>query len=141
MSLVLAQEERHQRGESLLLAQIDGFVDSVCDRVQLASIPNYQLVGPAARHKLKGLINYYRKKPHPWQACVNDNTKRFGPEGAKKVCSVLTDLERGTTKWRKGGHHGEAICPIDSMQLDQEVFDLLYAISQVEYKELLEVPA
>ena len=140
MSLVLAQEERHQRGESLLLAQIDGFVDSVCDRVQLASIPNYQLVGPATRHKLKGLISYYRKKPHPWQACVNDYTKRFGPEGAKKVCSVLTDLEKGTTHWRKGGHHSaDAVCGVE--QLDQEVFDLLYAISQVEYKELLEVPA
>ena len=139
MSLALAQDERHRRGEAMVLAQIDGFVDAVCDRVQLASIPNYQLVGPAARHKLKGLINYYRKKPHPFTACVNDNRKRFGSR-AEKVCAVLTDLEKGTTHWRKGGHHSaDAVCGVE--QLDQEVFDLLYAISQVEYKELLEVPA
>src|SRR3990170_1421040 len=50
--------------------------------------------------KLRGLLKHYAKKKHPFTSCVRDNTKRFGPERAKKVCAVLKDLIRGTTKWR-----------------------------------------
>lgn len=57
-------------------------------------------VGPAARAHLKSLIAYYMKKPHPFTACVHDNTKRFGEEGAKRVCATLKDIGEGTTKWR-----------------------------------------
>jgi hypothetical protein len=39
--------------------------------------------------------------PHPFPACVGDNEKRFGPEGAKRVCAVLKDIGEGTTRWRK----------------------------------------
>lgn len=60
---------------------------------------NYKQVGPEARRRLRGLLNYYAKKPHPFRACVRDNRKRFGP-GAERVCAVLKDLIRGTTKWR-----------------------------------------
>jgi hypothetical protein len=61
-------------------------------------------VGPEARRKLRGLIQYYMKKPHPFTACVRDNTKRFGPEGAKRVCATLKDIGEGdNTHWRKGG--------------------------------------
>lgn len=63
---------------------------------------NYKQVTPAERKRLKGLIEYYRKKKHPWRQCVEDNTKRFGLERAKRVCSVLKDLIYNSTKWRKG---------------------------------------
>lgn len=57
-------------------------------------------VGPAARAHLHGLIEYYMKKPHPFTACVRDNTKRFGKDGAERVCATLKDIGEGTTKWR-----------------------------------------
>lgn len=61
-------------------------------------------VGPDARKKLRFLIRYYMKKPHPFTACVRDNTKRFGSEGAKRVCATLKDIGEGdNTHWRKGG--------------------------------------
>src|SRR3990167_4705731 len=50
--------------------------------------------------KLRGLLKHYAKKKHPFTSCVHDNTKRFGPERVKKVCAVLKDLIRGSTKWR-----------------------------------------
>lgn len=70
---------------------------------------NFKQVGPGARKKLSPLIKHYMKKPHPFTSCVRDNTKRFGPERAKRVCAVLKDLGRNTTKWRKGGKVAEAI--------------------------------
>src|SRR5262245_42825771 len=57
----------------------------------------------AAEGPLRHLIAFYMKKPHPFTACVRDNTKRFGPDRAKRVCAVLKDLGEGTTKWRQGG--------------------------------------
>lgn len=61
-------------------------------------------VGPEARKKLKGLLDFYRKKPHPFAACVKDNTKRFGKDGAERVCATLKDIEQhDDTHWRKGG--------------------------------------
>lgn len=67
-------------------------------------------VTPGERKKLRNLIKFYMEKPHPFAACVRDNTKRFGPERAKKVCAVLKDIGRGTTKWRKGRQMA-ASCP------------------------------
>lgn len=64
---------------------------------------NWQRVGPEANRKLKGLKAHYAKMAHPFTACVRDNTKRFGAERAKRVCAVLKDLIRKSTKWRKGG--------------------------------------
>jgi hypothetical protein len=55
---------------------------------------------PRDRKKLKGLLKYYAKKAHPFRACVRDNTKRFGPDGAARICATLKDIIRGTTKWR-----------------------------------------
>ncbi len=64
---------------------------------------NWTQVSPADRAKLKGLMEHYRKQPRPFTACVRDNTKRFGPDGANRVCAVLKDLIHGGTDWRKGG--------------------------------------
>jgi Putative phage serine protease XkdF len=58
----------------------------------------------AARGPLRHLIAYYMKKPKPFTACVRDNTKRFGPERAQRVCAVLKDLGTGTTHWRHGSN-------------------------------------
>ena len=64
---------------------------------------NWKQVGPAERKKLNPLVRHYMSKPHPFTACVRDNTKRFGPERAKKVCAVVKDIGHGGTGWRKGG--------------------------------------
>jgi hypothetical protein len=66
-------------------------------------------VGPAARKKLSSLIKFYMSKPHPFAACVRDNTKRFGKDGAERVCATLKDIGSGTTKWRKGRAKAELI--------------------------------
>jgi HK97 family phage prohead protease len=66
-------------------------------------------VGPHARERLRSLIRFYMRQAHPWASCVRDNTRRFGLEGAKKVCAVLKDLGEGTTRWRKA-----ASDPIDT---------------------------
>lgn len=62
-------------------------------------------VGPEARNKLRALLKFYAKKPHPFRACVTDNMKRFGPGRTEAVCATLKDMIRGTTHWR--GHPGE----------------------------------
>lgn len=89
-------------------------------------------VGPAARHKLRGILRHYAKEAHPFTACVRDNRKRFGPR-AEAVCAVVKDIIRGTTRWR--GHpaldHGApgALAASETstmiMELDQDSFDLL----------------
>jgi peptidoglycan hydrolase-like protein with peptidoglycan-binding domain len=64
---------------------------------------NFTQVTPAHRKKINPIVRHYMGKAHPFTACVRDNTKRFGPERAKKVCAVVKDMGEGTTKWRKGG--------------------------------------
>jgi hypothetical protein len=68
-------------------------------------VPNWRLVTPAERKKLAPLIRYYRKKPHPFTACVRDNRKRFGPR-TEQVCAVVKDLIERGTDWREGGKKG-----------------------------------
>jgi thioredoxin reductase len=68
---------------------------------------NWKQVSPENRKKLNGLIEHYRKMPRPFTSCVRDNTKRFGPDGAKRVCAVLKDLMHGGTDWRGERKHGE----------------------------------
>lgn len=95
-------------------------------------------VGPAARAHLRGLLDYYRKKPHPFGACVKDNRKRFGP-GTERVCAVLKDLEMGTTHWRHGG--GKAVG--DQTMPDAEAIDAmvqeLYDAAGGDLEKLLEM--
>lgn len=63
---------------------------------------NWKQVTPEERARLKGLIEHYRKEPHPFTACVRDNRKRFGPGRVERICAVLKDLIEGGTDWRKG---------------------------------------
>lgn len=62
--------------------------------------PNAAQVSPEDRARLRGILKHYAKEPHPFRACVRDNTKRFGEERAKRICAVVKDLIRGTTRWR-----------------------------------------
>jgi hypothetical protein len=77
---------------------------------------NWTQVTPAERARLQGLIEHYRKKPHPFTACVRDNEKRFGPDRVKRICAVLKDLIEGGTDWRKGGKRSmeDAGRPLDA---------------------------
>lgn len=63
---------------------------------------NFVQIPPEHRKKINSIVKYYRKKPHPFRACVRDNRKRFGPR-TEQVCAVVKDMALGTTKWRKGG--------------------------------------
>lgn len=63
---------------------------------------NWKQVTPEARKRLQPLVSHYRKSPKPFTQCVADNTKRFGPEGAKRICAVVKDLIEKRTTWRKG---------------------------------------
>jgi len=74
-------------------------IEASIDRA-FADVPNYKMVTPGAKKKLSGLMAHYAKKAHPFTACVNDNTKRFGKDRAERICAVLKDLIRGTTSWR-----------------------------------------
>jgi hypothetical protein len=105
---------------------------------------NADRVGPEARRKLKGLLKFYAKKPHPFTACVRDNTKRFGKERAEKVCAVLKDIIRGTTKWRgKNNPRDRGAAGIASLAeagpppLDDETIALIDMLGEMELWELL----
>lgn len=72
-------------------------------KVEMAAdilLANYQRVTPKEKKQLHGLLKYYANKKHPFEACVRDNTKRFGKDRAERICAVLKDIIRGTTKWR-----------------------------------------
>lgn len=141
-SLQPAQESRVRRGELLADAQIELVLNRVgLSEERCLELSNADRVGPDARKHLKGILNHYRKMAHPWTACVRDNTKRFGEEGAKKVCSVLTDLEKGTTKWRKGGgkkmHASDDTAVLECPILDDDVVVLLKEVDTNALAELL----
>lgn len=74
--------------------------------VELCEALGFEQINPVAAHKLKGILKYYSKKVHPWKACYDDNLKRFGPDGAARVCATLKDQIMGTTHWR--GKHNPA---------------------------------
>lgn len=67
---------------------------------------NLANVSPEDRKKLHGIIEHYRKEPHPFRACVKDNRKRFGP-GTEAVCATIKDIIEGNTFWRQGIQRGE----------------------------------
>jgi hypothetical protein len=76
---------------------------------------NWKQVTPAHRKKIGPIVAHYMKSAHPFTECVRDNTKRFGPERAKRVCAVVKDMGERTTKWRKGGKVRE----MESFVVDQ----------------------
>jgi hypothetical protein len=86
----------------LAAAQTDAFLDHIglSEERCLQLAPSD--VGPHARKKLKGILNKYQHSKHPFTECYRDNLKRFGSDGAKRVCATLKDAIVGNTKWRKG---------------------------------------
>lgn len=64
---------------------------------------NWKQVGAADRKRINPIVKHYMGMAHPFTACVRDNTKRFGPERAKRVCAVVKDMGERRTTWRKGG--------------------------------------
>ena len=69
----------------------------------MASVPNWKLVSPSSRKKLSGILSWARKQPKPFTACMNSEGLRArvpDPERRKKICAVMKDMSRGTTKWR-----------------------------------------
>lgn len=123
--LSLAQMARE---DALMLDYIDEQLDVV-----LSS----KTVSPQARYKLRNLLAYYAKKPHPFRACVRDNMKRFGPGRTEAICATLKDIIRGTTKWRgKTGFNGSDNFS-DNYVINEEVADLLLSISDEDIERIV----
>jgi hypothetical protein len=128
------QEVLARRKERELNEEIDRRIDLVFSQEGIL-FSEADTVGPKQRHQLRGLLRYYAKKAHPFRACVKDNTKRFGPGGAEKVCAVLKDIIRGTTHWR--GHpeldHGSpgAVAASDEPpMIDEDLGKLLLSFDE-----------
>lgn len=123
--ITLAQQARE---DALLLSYIDNQLDVVLSA---------KTVSPQARYKLRNLMAYYAKKPHPFRACVRDNMKRFGPGRTEAVCATLKDMIRGTTKWRgKKGLAGSDNYS-DNYLINDEVADLLLSISDEDIEKIV----
>jgi len=95
--------DAHKRREAIIVGRVDEAVEIILAEVGKPGI-NYKQVTPQNKARLRGLMQYYAKKPHPFRACVRDNRKRFGPR-TEGVCAVLKDLIMNTTKWRHGGQN------------------------------------
>jgi hypothetical protein len=104
---------------------------------QLDLLFSSKTVGPEARRKLRGLLSYYAKKPHPFRACVKDNMKRFGPGRTEAVCATLKDIIKGTTKWRHGSKGAVALSDSEMPVFDEETFDLLMSISDDDLEKIV----
>lgn len=94
-------------------------------------------VSPADMKKLRGLLSHYRKKAHPFTACVRDNRKRFGPL-TEKYCAVLKDLIEGNTHWRnqkKKNLSEDTLMNLYALDLPD---GFLHALSEWEPGEFLE---
>lgn len=114
------------------------------ERVERAMLYlNSESVGPKARHQLRGLLKYYAKKPHPFRACVRDNTKRFGKKGAERICATLKDIIRGHKKWRgknnpkdKGVAPGILASEYYAPEIDEELAEFLINLPEEAYDKL-----
>ena len=95
--------DAQKRREAIINGRVDQAVEIILAEVGKPGI-NYKQVTPQNKAKLRGLMQYYAKKPHPFRACVRDNRKRFGPR-TEQVCAVLKDLIMNTTKWRRGSQN------------------------------------
>jgi hypothetical protein len=73
---------------------------------------NWTQVSPGARKKIDPIVRHYRKEAHPFTACVRDNTKRFGKDRAERMCAVVKDMGKATTKWRAR----EAACAVEMVE-------------------------
>lgn len=125
-------------------------MDSQEDRIELALdrlLLSAKTTGPHARYKLRFLLRYYAKKPHPFRACVRDNMKRFGPGRTEAYCATIKDIIRGTTHWR--GHpaldHGapgvasSMVKASENFTIDNEMALLLSEIDSRDIEEAFDI--
>lgn len=127
MTLTLAEAQERRR-DRVLQQELD-------ERLDNAIALGAKDVGPHARYKLRSLLKYYAKKPHPFTSCVRDNEKRFGRESAERICATLKDIIRGTTKWRKGGGHKKKLS--DAPAVDGETLEALELLSESDLWAIL----
>lgn len=125
-TLEQAREERLDR-------EIDKMIsERIAKKTNLAAP-----ITPTAKIKLRGILKKYAKSPHPFQACVKDNMKRFGPGRTEAVCATLKDTIKGNKDWRKGSNTAES-----DLVIDADVLLALDAISEIDLSEIfLEVRA
>lgn len=111
------------------------------DEYLSVSLANFQRVTPGERKKLKGLMAHYAKKPHPFTSCVRDNTKRFGKDRAERICAVLKDLIKGTTKWRgeeRKKHLSEnTMKELFEIDVDDSFYHYIEELSEEEIEEIM----
>lgn len=97
-------------------------------------------VSPRDLKKLRPLIKFYSKKPHPFRACVKDNRKRFGAL-TEKYCAVLKDLIVGNTKWRNQGKKKnlseQTLAELYQIHVPDGFFAFLSELSDEEVAELM----
>lgn len=80
---------------------------------------NWKQVAPGDRKKIAPIVRHYMKSPHPFTACVRDITgktiggKPVTRERAERICAVVKDMGKRTTKWRPGGKVSEAGLDVD----------------------------
>lgn len=91
--------------------------------------------------KLRPLIKFYAKKPHPFTACVNDNRKRFGPL-TNKYCAIIKDLIVGNTKWRnqnKKKHlSDQTLRELFELDVPDHFFAFLTELEDEDIQEMIE---
>lgn len=113
------------------------------DEYLSVALANYQRVTPGEKKKLKGLMAYYAKKAHPFTSCVNDNTKRFGKERAERICAVLKDLIKGTTKWRgeeKKAHLSESTMKeLFEVKVEDSFYHYIEELSEEDIENMTKV--
>lgn len=97
---------------------------------------NADRVTPGEKKKLSGILKHYAKMKHPFTACVNDNTKRFGKDRAEKVCAVLKDIIRGTTKWRGHNMSEEEAVSEFALEIDPITAEYLAEIIDEEFEKM-----
>jgi len=111
------------------------------DDYLLVALANYQRVTPGERKKLKGLMKYYAKKKKPFTECVRDNTKRFGKDRAERICAVLKDLIKGTTKWRgeerKANLSESTLRELFEIDVDETFYSYIEELSEEDLSDLM----
>lgn len=114
--------------------------DEELDSYLMVSLANYQRVTPGEKKKLKGLMAHYAKMKKPFTACVRDNTKRFGHERAERICAVLKDLIKGTTKWRgeerKANLSEATLKELYQIDVDESFYHYLSELSEEEFTDM-----
>lgn len=126
---------------TVLEQEILELTEEEIDEYLSISLANYQRVTPGEKKKLKGLMAHYAKMEHPFSQCVRDNTKRFGKDRAERICAVLKDLIKGTTKWRgeeKKKHLSEnTMKELFEIDVDTSFYHYIEELSEEEIQEIM----